>query len=220
MKQILTILLVCLIAGSNLMAQKIQVKEDKKRINGSKREVLYVEIPKVEGKAVEKAWEDLMKDYDAEKVKSRKEIFADNAHITSVADQVVDVYAKIDEKNELVEFFVAVDLGGAYMGSDHPAEQSAMKSIVQNFAQQVAKEAFEELKEEKAEMVEDIEKEIESIQKDKEHLEKKNEKYQEKIEDNLEEIEKLKKELEEQNKLLEEAQKEVKEVKKNASKID
>ncbi|MDA3820372.1 MAG: hypothetical protein PF590_07945 [Candidatus Delongbacteria bacterium] len=220
MKRILTILLMCLIAGSSLMAQKIQVKEDKKGINGSKRDVLYVEIPKVEGKDVEKAWEDLMKDYDAEKVKSRKEIFADNAHITSVADQAVDVYAKIEEKNGMVEFYVAVDLGGAYMGSDHPAEQSAMKSIVRDFAQQVAKEAFEELQEEKAEVVEDIEKEIKSIQKDKEHLEKKNEKYQENIEENLEEIEELEKELEEQNKLLEEAQKKVKKVNKNASKID
>ncbi|MGC9332119.1 MAG: hypothetical protein ACP5DZ_09640 [Bacteroidales bacterium] len=205
MKRILTILLLCLITVSSLMAQNTKVKEDKKRINGSKREVLYVVIPNAEDKDVEKAWKDIMKNYNAEKVKGRKEIFADNAMITSVADHAVDVYARVDKKDNLVEFYIAVDLGGAYMGSDHPAEQRAMKTIVQNFAQQVAKEAFEKLREEKAKMVKDLEKE-------KKHLEKKNEQYQGKIEDNLKEIENLKKELEKQNKLLEEAQKNLKQM--------
>jgi predicted transcriptional regulator len=220
MKHILTILLVFLITGSSLMAQKIQVTEDKKRINGSNREVLFVEIPNVQDKDVEKAWKNLMKDYDAEKVKSRKEVFADNVLIPPVSNNTIDVYARAEENNGQVEFYVAVDLGGAYMGSDHPDEISAMKSIIEDFAVKLAKEAYEEMQEGKADAVEDIQKEIESLNKGKEHLQKKNEKYQEKIEDNLEEIQELEKALEEQKKLLEDAQKELKQVKKNASKVD
>ncbi len=219
MKKIL-IVLVCLMAGSNLMAQKIKVNEDKKRINGSKREVLSVEIPNVEDKDVEKAWKNLMKDYDAEKVKSRKEVFADNALIPSVSNNTIDVYARAEENKSNVEFYVAVDLGGAYMGSDHPEEKSAMKSIIESFAVRLAKEAYEEIQEGRADAVEDIQKEIESLNKNKEHLQKKNEKYQEKIEDNLEEIQELEKDLEKQKELLEEAQNKLKEVKKDASKVD
>ncbi|MFO7789698.1 MAG: hypothetical protein ACQES1_01070 [Bacteroidota bacterium] len=218
-QKLTTILLTILMVG-NLMAQKIEVKEDKRRINKSRREVLLVKIPGTEEKTVEKAWKDLMKDYDADKVKRRKEVFADNVLIPTVTNNTVDVYARAKENDGFIEFYVAVDLGGAYMGSDHPDEKSAMKTVIRDFAVQIAAEAYGEIIEDREDLVEDIEDEIKDLNKDKEHLEKKNEKYREKIEDNVKEIEDIEKELEEQTETLEEAQKKLKEINKKHSKID
>lgn len=220
MIQKLTIILLTIFIVGNLMAQDIEVKEDKRRINKSRREVLLVEIPGAESKTVEKAWKDLMKDYDADKVKRRKEVFADNVLIPTVTDNTIDVYARAKENNDIIEFYIAVDLGGAYMGSDHPDKQSAMKKVIRDFAVQITTEAYGEIIEDREDLVEDIEDEIEDLNKDKAHLEKKNEKYREKIEDNVKDIEDIEKELEEQTESLKEAQKKLKEINKKRSKID
>ncbi len=220
MKHIVILMTALIFTFGNILAQEIKVEEDTKKINGNKQPVLIVEIPKVEQKTVEKEWKNLMKrDYDAESFKSRKEMFADNVLIEPVSDNTIDVYARAEEKKDYIELYVGVDLGGAFMTSEHSKEQEAMKSVIKQFAVRIASEAYQEIVDEQAEIMEDVKDEIEDINDQKEHLNKEIEKYQEKIKENKSEIEDITKNLDEKAEALKEAEKKLEDLKKEASKI-
>ncbi|MFP4663057.1 MAG: hypothetical protein ACLFM1_01395 [Bacteroidales bacterium] len=218
MKRIMLILLMLVFLIGSASAQKIKVEEDEKKINGSKRDVLLVEIPQTDQKTVEKAWKKRMKDHDAESFKSKKEMFADNVLIESVTDNTIDIYARAEENNEYVEFYVAVDLGGAYMDSEHDSEQTAMKRFIENFASGIALEAYQEMLDDQKGILKDLNKEIKSLANDKEHYEKKIEKYQDKIEDHEADIKDVEKEMEKQQELLEDEEKKLKEMEEKSIK--
>lgn len=201
------------------MAQKLEVTETNSKFDKTSRSALMVEIPYTDQKTVEKEWKKLMKDYNPEKFKSRKEMFADNATIDRLSENTVDVYAKVDEKKDIVTLFVAVDLGGAFLSSSDGDKIQVMKGIVRDFAIKLVKEIYDEKIKEQEKNVEDVEKEVEGAKDNKAHLEKEIESYKQKIEDNELEIEKLTKTIEDQSKTLEDEQKVLDEIKKEAAKI-
>ena len=215
----LSLLLIASLITFTLFSQRIDVQTKTKKINKDKHTVAFVVIPHTDDKTVEKEWKRLMKDYDAEDVKRRKEVFADNVLIPKITDNTIDIYAKAEEKNENVEFYVAVDLGGIFLDESNEEQLNTLKSIVKKFAVSIASEAYEDILDDQKDVVEDINKEIEDLTDDKEHLKKKNEKYREKIEENDEEKEELSKEMEDQTKKLKEEQKKLEKLKKEVSKI-
>ncbi|MDA3910372.1 MAG: hypothetical protein PF448_03315 [Bacteroidales bacterium] len=201
------------------MAQKLEVTETNSKFDKTSRPALMVEIPYADQSNVEKEWKKLMKDYNPEKFKSRKEMFADNATIDRLSENTVDVYAKVDEKKDIVTLFVAVDLGGAFLSSSDGDKMQVMKGIVRDFAVNFVKNVYDEKIKEQGKNVEDLQKELKNTKDNKDHLEKEIESYQEKIENNKLEIENLTKSIEDQNKKLKDEEKVLDEIKKEASKI-
>ena len=112
MKKLFVAFMVALFAT----AQKIEVKEDKANLGGAKNPVLTVVISEADKSTVEKAWKSLMKDYNA-KVSGKDEMFSDNATITDISANTIDVYSTAEEKNSTILFTVAFDLGGAFISS-------------------------------------------------------------------------------------------------------
>jgi DNA repair exonuclease SbcCD ATPase subunit len=215
-------LLFSFIAAALIMpatAQTLEVTESSCEIDKTSRPALMVEIPYTDEKSVEKAWKKLMKDYNPDKFKSRKEMFADNAMIKRLSENTVDVYAKTDGKKDIVTLYVAVDLGGTFLSSSEGDKLQVMKGIVNDFAFELVQDVYEDKIEAQEKMLKNLEKQVKSSEDNKKHLEKEVKSYQEKIEDNELEIEKLTKTIEDQSKKLKEEQKVLDEIKKEAAKI-
>ena len=200
-------------------AQNIDVLETSYKFDKSSRPALMVTIPMTDENTVEKEWKRFIKDYDPEDFKSKKEMLADNATISRVSENTIDIYATAEGKGDQVTLYVSVDLGGVFLSSTHGEKLEAMKKIVREFAIQVIQEAYNEKIKEQEKIVGDVSKEVERATSNKEHLQKENEAYEEKIENNKIEIENLGKTIEEQGKVLSEEQKKLEEIKKEASKI-
>jgi len=124
-------------------AQEIKVKEDKEKVNGAINSVLTVMIYEADENAVEKAWKNLMKDYNA-KVSIKDGFFADNALIKELSENTVDIYAFSKKMDEGIKFVVGVDLGGIFVSSAKPAAYKVMENIVKKFAVDVSKNAVQE----------------------------------------------------------------------------
>jgi HAMP domain-containing protein len=201
------------------MSQQIKVKEANRKIAKSNQPVLVATIYKADVKSVEKGWKKVVKEFNPEDFKSKKEMFADNAVIPSLSDNVVDIYAVAKKDGENVEFYVGVDLGGVFLNSSQGSKVEIMRSIVKEFVVNMTNEAYQSLVENQQKELEKVQREIESQTSDKEHLQKEIVSYQEKIENNNDEIGKITKELENQSQLLEKAQKKLEEIKKEASKV-
>lgn len=178
------------LAVNNVFAQySIKVKESKESIGGGNNKCFTVNIYETTTDDVEKAWEKLMKSYDA-KVSTKKEIFADNALIKDLTNNTVDVYAKCDKKSENeIQFLVAVDLGGAFLNSsEHSSQFKTMEKIIKDFAKKATLDGLENKIKDQQKVFDKQTKEFEGLVKDKEKLEKDIENYKEKIKKAEEEI--------------------------------
>ncbi|HNV96619.1 MAG TPA: hypothetical protein PKG63_09110 [Bacteroidales bacterium] len=169
-------------ANFSFAQYSIKVKESKEDIGGGKNKCLTVTIYETTTDEVEKAWEKLMKSYDA-KVSSKKEIFADNALIKDLTNNTVDVFAKSVKKSDNeIEFIVAVDLGGAFLNSsEHSSPFKAMEKIVRNFAKKATLDGLDNKLNAQQKVFDKRQKEFDGLVKEKEKLEKEIENYKEKI---------------------------------------
>lgn len=166
-----------------------KVKESKEDIGGGNNKCFTVSIYETTTDDVEKAWEKLMKSYDA-KVSSKKEIFADNALMKDLTNNTVDVYAKCVKKSDNeIQFMVAVDLGGAFLNSsEHSSQFKAMENIIRDFAKKATLDGMEGKVKNQQKVFDKLTKEMEELVKNKEKLEKDIENYKEKIKKAEEEI--------------------------------
>lgn len=201
-------------------AQEIKVKEDKESIAEGKNPVLTVVIYEADESSVEKAWKSLMKDYGA-KVSMKSEIFADNATITDISANTVDVYAYTKKEDDGVKLVVAFDLGGAFVSSStHSTEYKAAEKIIEKFAIDVSKEAVQDKLDDEKDKQKELESDLADLKKKNEKLHKDIEEYNQKIKDAEEDIitnekdqEAKTKEIEEQTKVVEAAQKKLDDIK-------
>ena len=159
-----------------------KVKESKEDIGGGNNKCLAVSIYETTTDNIEKAWEKLMKSFNA-KVSTKKEIFADNALIKDLTNNTVDVYAKAIKKSDNeIQFLVAVDLGGAFLNSsDHSSQYKTMEKMVREFAKKATLDGLENKIKDQQKVFDKSTKELEELVKDKEKLEKDIENYKEKI---------------------------------------
>ncbi len=159
-----------------------KVKESKEDIGGGNNKCFAVSVYETNTDDVEKAWEKLMKSYDA-KVSSKKEIFADNALIKDLTNNTVDVFAKCIKKSENeIQFIVAVDLGGAFLNSsEHSSQFKIMEKIIRDFAKKATLDGMDDKVNNQQKVFDKRTKEMESLVKDKEKLGKDIENYKEKI---------------------------------------
>jgi hypothetical protein len=201
-------------------AQEIKVVEDKKNIADAKNPVLTVIIYEADGSAVEKGWKSLMKDYGA-KVTSKSEIFADNASVTEISANTVDIYAYTEKDDAGVKLIVGIDLGGAFVSSStHSSEYKAAEKFLKQFAIDISQKAMKVKVEEAKEKQADLEDDLTVLKKKNEDLKNDIEDYKKKITESEEYIvinekaqEAKTKEIEEQTKAVEAAQKKLDDIK-------
>jgi hypothetical protein len=203
------IVLLPIVFSLYVSAQKIEVKEDKEDLGGGKNPVLTVVIPEADESDVEKAWKSLMKEYNA-KVSSKDGIFADNAAITDISANTVDVYASTKKQDDGIKLMVAIDLGGAFISeSTHSVEYKAAEKIIEKFATDMAKKAVAKKLEDAKDKQKELEDNLASLVKKKEKLEKEIEDYKKKIANDEEDIVTNKSDQEKAAKLIEEQKKAV-----------
>ena len=99
MKKCIFSLVVTVLVTQLSFSQKVEVIESTCEFSSGSNNALGITILKSDAKTVQKAWEKLMKNYGA-KVKSKKEIFADDASINSISDNTVDVYAIVNQEKK------------------------------------------------------------------------------------------------------------------------
>ena len=221
MKKCIFSLVVTVLVTQLAFSQKVEVIESTCEFSSGSNNALGITILKSDAKTVQKAWEKLMKNYGA-KVKSKKEIFADDASIKSISDNTVDIYATVNQerKSEDVHLKVAFDLGGAYLSSSqHPDKYKAAEKIMQDFALELIADSYTNVISDKEKELDKMIRNRDKVKNDKEHLEKQNKDYADRIEKNKKEIEKREKELEEKNVEIEEKNKEIENIKNEAKKI-
>lgn len=202
-----------LFVSLSLFSQKITVEEKIEKIADGKYNSLVVFIPEASLKNVSSEWKSKMKDAKA-KVSGSSEMFADNALLTEISENAIDVYANFSEKDNGVVMVVAFNLGGAYLNSkEHAPGFRKAQEMVQSFAVSMAKEAVNKKMEDEKEQLSKTEKTFEGLEKDNKNLASDIEKYKSRIseaekniDDNNKKMEELKKEIESQKKQVESTQ--------------
>ena len=217
-KLTLSILSICF--ALSISAQKTKVDEKRENIGDGVNNALVVTIYSADIDDAAKEWKKKMKKAKA-KISGKNEIFADNADLPYISDNLIDVYAKFDQKGEDVYMIVAYDLGGAFLNSsDHKTQYKAAEKMIYDFAVEISKLCI-------GNNLEDAEKELKNMNKDLDRLKSDNEGLHKDIQRYEEQIEKAKKEVEDnvkdqENKVkeIEEQQKIVSEIEEKLKKVD
>ena len=198
MKCIIT--LSALLIASTLFAQEpIEVRDGSVAFEGGTYASYTVTIHETDGNFVEREWKTQIK-AASDKVTTKKEWFIDNARISSISQDTLDIYSKVIDlkKTGNVDFIVAFNSNGTFIGPEDEKKHAAAMKYVYDFAFRTTKQIVNEQVEEAEKTLEKSQKELEALEKEKERLEtsivKNNEKISKsegKIEENGRELEKL-----------------------------
>jgi hypothetical protein len=122
-----------LVSVGTVLGQKVKVDVSNQSIGGGRHEAFVTAIYHSNESEVKKEWKALLKKYNPEKIKGGGEIVADNATISSISSNSIDIYATIKESGGEVELVVAFDLGGAFVDGAHSGAKTA-EDMVYDFA--------------------------------------------------------------------------------------
>ncbi|PCH93877.1 MAG: hypothetical protein COB85_06320 [Bacteroidetes bacterium] len=149
----ITLLTLSLAFSVLTFAQKTKVSVANETIGGGNNAALSVIIIHPDDSEVLKQWKSLIKSYKSDNVKVGKEVFADNCKISSISENTIDIYARVEKvKDNTVKLIVGFNLGGAYVNGSSPGYKAAEK-IVFDFAIKITKEGIEdEIKEEEKDL--------------------------------------------------------------------
>ncbi len=178
MKKTITLACAAVITVS-AFSQKIKVKESTETIGGGNHNALVVKLFDVNPSDAEEEFKSFMKTYDGKRSSMEGAVFIDNAVITAIGNNTIDVYGKASGKkgDPEISFTVAFDLGGSFLNSsEHKAQYNVAEKIVSDFAIKTVRNAIEkQLRDTKK-----IQAKLEDEQKD---LEKENRELNSDIED-------------------------------------
>ncbi|MBL4752177.1 MAG: hypothetical protein JKY52_01060 [Flavobacteriales bacterium] len=172
---------IALLAVSAIFAQKVKVENTSKSIGGGKNDAFVTVIYNSKESDVKKEWKALLKQYAPEKVKSGGEIMADNATISGISSNTIDIYAKVKQAGNDVELTVGFDLGGAFVDASHSGAKTA-ENIVYEFAVKIATAAIEREVKAAEKLLVLKEKELEKLVKSNDRLHQNIEKFKAEIE--------------------------------------
>ncbi|MEM9820840.1 MAG: hypothetical protein AAF985_07200 [Bacteroidota bacterium] len=144
-----------------------------------------------EKKELEKSWSKFMKEYKGKTKRDKKtdEHMTDNAQISSMSDNTVDVYTRFQELGNETQMTVWFDLGGAFVTANgHPEASATAQNILVSFAKTVDKKNVEELLKLEEKNQKKVEGELKKNEKELKKLEKDIENYQKKIKEAEEKI--------------------------------
>ncbi|HHZ64881.1 MAG TPA: hypothetical protein EYN38_06225 [Flavobacteriales bacterium] len=177
-------------------SQKTKVSVSNESIGGGNNSALSVVVIHPDASEVQKEWKSHIKSYKSDGIKSGKEVFADNCKITSISDNTIDIYARVEKiKDNTVKLIIGFNLGGAYLNVSAPGYQAAEK-IVYDFAIKITKAGIEDEMKEEEKDLKKKEKALEKLEKDNEKLHTSIEASKKAIEDAKKAIEQAKKDIE------------------------
>ncbi len=161
-----------------------QVQHGPAMMSKGNNEALNLPLKKTNKKEVEAAWTKYIKEYKGKTKKDKKtgEIFSDNAKITDMTGNTVDVYSKVMERNEDTELLVWFDLGGAYLSSaTHPDAYAIAVKMLEDFELTVSTAALEEQIDDQEGVIKKMNNDLDALKKDQTDAEAAIEKYEQKI---------------------------------------
>ncbi len=180
MKNVITITWVLLLMFTGYVTGFGQdLSESEQSMSIGANNALTLDLPMYDDKFVDKHWKDYLKDFKgrAKKVKRSDELFSDDAEISYMSNNTVDIYSLVKKSGDGSELTVWFDLGGAFLNSDdHPEAYEGALTFFDGFQKLLNVENI------KVEL-DDEEKNLKDLERELTKLEKLNEKYHKQIED-------------------------------------
>lgn len=205
---------ICISISLITYSQKIKVSVSNENIGGGNNAALSVIIIHPDESTVKKEWKSLIKSYKSDNVQSKKEIFADNCKISSISENTIDIYARVEKgKGNTVKLIVGFDLGGAYLNGSHSGYKAAKKMLYEFAVKLTLAGVEDELKEEEKELGKK-EKNLVKLKKSNDKLHNNIDGYKKAIEQAKKDIEQAKKDIETNLKDQETSKKEIESQKK------
>ncbi len=163
-----------------------QVSEGMKPMSRGNNNALTVSLSGVSVNEAEKIWKKYVDKYDGRDKwnKKAKELFIDNASISTIGDNTVDLYSKAETMGDGVLFSVWFDLGGAYLSSiAHADKYVAASEVLSGYYREVEKYKTEQKLDNEENKLKDLTGNMKDLARDKESYEKDIKKAEEKIND-------------------------------------
>lgn len=199
----------------SLFAQVKKVDEVNAGMSQGVNRGFKVLVPETTEKEVVKAWEKLMKEYDAktDRVKKSEDYISPDANIPALGERLINVYTQYQATPEGVYMIIFFDLGGAYLNREMHKEQTlTAKEMIRKFANSTAKESI-------ADKVKEETKKLEKLEKEQKGLVKDNDGYKKDIKNAKETIQEREKDIKENAVAQEKKKKEIAEQKAIAEQI-
>lgn len=200
--------------------EQVVVKEGMQLINDRSQNALTMAIPSASNKKCEEVWKEFSKDFNGKTRKDKKTnlYFSDDASLTKLSGNAVDVYAKFDGSGSGTIVTVWFDLGGSFLASEqHEDAYQAADQLIRDYASAVKKSIAEDYVKEQEKVFKILEKDLEKLGKDNESYRKKIEEakkliaeMEQNIQQNLKDQEKKQEEIKTQGKVVEQAKEKVK----------
>ncbi len=179
-KTLFCIITTAMITINVIAGDKIKVQSMSKSMSQGSNSGLSAFIPEADEKDVEKLWKKYIKDYGGKTGSQKGEIFTDDANISQISANSVDVYAKAEKSSGGAVIDVFFDLGGAYLSSSDNGYGYAEK-MVYKFAVDAAKDAVNQQLAMEQKTLKKLESDQKKLEKEKELLEKNIVKWQDSI---------------------------------------
>jgi len=221
-KLLFLILFVGLFSFADAQVIELELQETERSMSQGLNPASIFVLENCKRKDVEKTWSKFMKQYGkkTKKVKKSDDYLTDNASISGMSSNTIDVYAAFDQKGSDVEVAVWFDLGGAYLTSMTHADRFASAEMMLNkFANRIAKEGVEDELGMQEKMLKGLNSDLKSLQKKKNSLESDIEKYEKKIEEAKADIEQNLSDQESKTEAIKTQEEVVEEVKKRLKKF-
>jgi hypothetical protein len=201
------------------IAQKTEVRYTETNFDASMKISSYIEIPDANKKLVEKRWVSYLKDFDGKVREHDDEYFSDNAKISSLSPDTLDIYSKVESVEKAVRVTVAINRNGEYI-NNRTGTLQAVDDFITKFAVEMRKEVIKNKIEDAENVLGDYKRTEHDLVRSNEKLENDIKDYRSKIADAERDIINNKSSLENTKKLIETQDKVVDELKKSLDKVD
>lgn len=166
--------------AKGVAVDQLVVRENMQLLNSESKNALILGLPNANAKKAESVWQDYAKQFKAKSTKKDKKsgvYFSDDAILSKISNNTVDLYARFEDGNSGTIITVWFDLGGAYLASEiHSDAYEQAEILLKDFATAVNRSLAEDNVAEQEKIQKNLEKELDKLQKD-------NKKYNDKIEE-------------------------------------
>jgi len=175
MKQLFLLFFCTLIFGLTANAQNNRVEEVKKGMSLGVNEAFVVDYQGLDNREAEKVLMAYLKEYKgkstAKKDRKSKEILLDDASISALSSNSIDLYAVLDSKGEGGSVTFWFDLGGAFLSEEnHKDKMEALSEWLYEFGKTTRARAIELEVEEEEKRLKDLNKDFDKLKREQEKL--------------------------------------------------
>ena len=168
------------------------ISESTKGMNLGTNNSFTIDFPEFDSKLVEKVWRSYSRQFKGKtkKVKRSNELFTDNATVSGISPNPIDLYTEVKSAGAGSALTVWVDLGGIFINStDHPNQYEGVEDMLNDFAGEVLVASIENELDEENKRMKDLERDLRKLENDNEKYHKQIEEWKQKIAENEQLIE-------------------------------